>query len=268
MGRNTDNSQTLHANLGACGFLSVASKEKKTQEPGEKRAKVPERRYQSEGIELAMIALSSPDAWAGNMAWAENMAWALATCFSIVSMLSAGWLMGRLSVRENGIAFRAALDVSSQDQQKCLAARTSEGSACASLTKHDLITLLWRAAGVTVSMIPLISSAATFAICFTMVGSLLVAGWLRGASAAHNSHRRETAWRREGSVYIGREVVCAVTYTDGQVGEGWGIITGWLSADRSDFTNDQVSLFLSLYLSFTLSLSLPLALSLLSPLSL
>jgi len=219
-----------------------------------------------------MSALSSPDGSAENVAWAENMAWALAICFSIVSMLSAGWLMGRnaaLSVRENEIAFRAALDVSSHDQQKCLAARTSEGSACARLTTDDLVTLLRRAAGVTVSMIPLISSAATFAICFTMVGILLVVGWLRGASAAHNSHRRGTAWRREGSEYIGREVVCAVTYTDGRVGEAWGIITGWLSADQSDFTNDQVSLFLSLYLSFTLSLSPPpRSVSPVSPLSL
>ena len=211
--------------------------------------------------DLAMSALSSPDGSAEKMAWAVNMAWALAICFSIVSMLSAGWLMGRKaaqSVHENEMA-------SSQDQQKCLAARTSHGSACASLTMDDLFTLLWRAAGVTVSMIPVISSAATFAICFTMVGSLLVAGWLRGASAAQNSHKRETAWRREGSVYIGREVVCAVTYTDGRVGEAWGIITGWLSADQSDFTNDQVSLFLSLYPS---SLSRPLSVSPVSSLSL
>jgi hypothetical protein len=46
-------------------------------------------------------------------------------------------------------------------------------------------------------------------------------------------------WRTEGSEYLGLDVLRAVTDNDGRVGEGWGSITGWLSADESDFTNDQ-----------------------------
>ena len=46
-------------------------------------------------------------------------------------------------------------------------------------------------------------------------------------------------WHTAGSEYIGHDVLRAVTYNDGRVGEGWGSITGWLSADESDFINDQ-----------------------------
>ena len=61
----------------------------------------------------------------------------------------------------------------------------------------------------------------------------------RAACAAENSYRQETEWHTDGSEYIGLDVLRVVTYNDGRVGEEGGSITGWLSADESDFVTDQ-----------------------------
>jgi hypothetical protein len=57
--------------------------------------------------------------------------------------------------------------------------------------------------------------------------------------AAENSYRQETERHKEGSEYIALDVLRAVTYNDGRIGEGRGSISAWLSADESDFTNDR-----------------------------
>ena len=56
---------------------------------------------------------------------------------------------------------------------------------------------------------------------------------------AEPTAEEETEWRTEGSAYVGRGILRTVVDDDGQLGEGWGKITGWLSADESDFVNEQ-----------------------------
>jgi hypothetical protein len=58
------------------------------------------------------------------------------------------------------------------------------------------------------------------------------------ASAADTSAEQESEWRTEGSAYVGRGILRTVQGDDGQLGEGWGKIMGWLSAEESDFTDD------------------------------
>ena len=57
------------------------------------------------------------------------------------------------------------------------------------------------------------------------------------AATADMSAEIESEWRTEGSAYVGRGILRTVQ-EDGQVSEGWGKITGWLSASESDFVND------------------------------
>ena len=57
------------------------------------------------------------------------------------------------------------------------------------------------------------------------------------AATADTSAEMESEWRTEGSAYVGRGILRTVQ-EDGQVSEGWGKITGWLSASESDFVND------------------------------
>ena len=57
------------------------------------------------------------------------------------------------------------------------------------------------------------------------------------AATADTSAEAESEWRTEGSAYVGRGILRTVQ-DDGQLSEGWGKITGWLSAAESDFVND------------------------------
>jgi hypothetical protein len=57
------------------------------------------------------------------------------------------------------------------------------------------------------------------------------------AATADTSAEMESEWRTEGSAYVGRGILRTVQ-DDGQVSEGWGKITGWLSASESDFVSD------------------------------
>ena len=59
------------------------------------------------------------------------------------------------------------------------------------------------------------------------------------ASAADTSAEPDSEWRTEGSAYVGRGILRTVCDDDGQLGEGWGKVVGWLSADESDFTNEK-----------------------------
>ena len=58
-------------------------------------------------------------------------------------------------------------------------------------------------------------------------------------AATDTSAEQESEWRTEGSAYVGRGILRTVQDDDGQNGEGWGKITGWLSREESDFLNDQ-----------------------------
>ena len=58
-------------------------------------------------------------------------------------------------------------------------------------------------------------------------------------AATDTSAEQESEWRTEGSAFVGRGILRTVQDDDGQNGEGWGKITGWLSSEESDFLNDQ-----------------------------
>ena len=50
---------------------------------------------------------------------------------------------------------------------------------------------------------------------------------------------QDCEWRSEGSAYIARGILRTVVDDDGQLGEGWGKIMGWLSPEESDFTDEK-----------------------------
>ena len=73
----------------------------------------------------------------------------------------------------------------------------------------------------------------------SMAASAAAAAKAAADAAADTSAEQESEWRTEGSAFVGRGILRTVQDDDGQPGEGWGKIKGWLSSDESDFVNER-----------------------------